>query len=289
MIKVKKAVIAAAGLGTRFLPITKAVPKPMLPIVDKPNIQYIVEEISSSGIEEIIIVISSNNDTIREHFSTADYLEKRLLESGKKELYDIAVKTRNLAKITFVEQENLNGLAGAVLCAEKLIGTEPFALLLGDELYDTTEEEKPCIKQLIDVFEETGISTVATLKVGDRDISKYGNLKSDDYSKPIKKVLKVVEKPKKEEAFSEYGVVGRYVFDNKVLEYLKKAKMQDNELYLTDGFNYLAENEGLLAYEFKGKRYDVGDKLGYLKANIDFALKDEKIGAELKEYIEELR
>ena len=285
---VKKAVIAAAGLGTRFLPITKAVPKPMLPVLDKPTIQYIVEEAVAAGIEEVIIVVSDTSEVISQHFSRIAKLEERLKEEGKTELLKIAVGTANLAKISFVRQEVPNGLVGALLCAEEKLKGEPFALFLGDELiYDPTGK-KPCIGQLIKVFNDTGKSVVATMKVGEKDVSKYGNLGVKTEGR-VMEVTAVKEKPKSEEKLSDFAIIGRYVFDGKIFDLFREVSFENGEVYLTDAFNSLAAKDKLLACEFEGKRYDVGDKFGYVAANLEYALRDESLREKTEELIKNVK
>lgn len=288
MNKVKKAIIPAAGLGTRFLPITKAIPKPMLSVVDKPTIQYIAEELNGAGIEEIVIVVSPSSDAIRQHFGKNPELAERLLSDKKYDLYEIEQKTENF-KVSFAVQESANGLAGAILCAEKYVKEgEPFALLLGDELIYTEENQKTCIRQLIDVFEKTGKSVIASMEVFGDDVSKYGNIGVKSEVDGIMTVSAIKEKPSLNEALSNNAIIGRYVLSGKVMAELKKLKPRNNELYLTDVLDDLAANGELLAYNFEGTRYDVGDKLGFLKANVEYAIRDKKLGEETKKYIKEL-
>ncbi len=287
MIKVKKALIPAAGLGTRFLPITKAVPKPMLSVLDKPTIQYIAEELISVGIEDIIIVVSPGSDVIEKHFSKAQVLEQRLLADGKDKLYKILKDTERF-NVTFAVQETANGLAGAMLCAEKYLNGEPFAMLLGDELLWANKGDKPCIKRLVEIFESTGKSAIATMEVFGEDVSKYGNIGIENEKDGVMQVSAIIEKPSLTEALSNNAIIGRYVFDGKIINMLKGLTMRKGELYLTDAMETLAENGELLASCFEGERYDVGDKLGYIKANVELALKSEEIGQQTKEYIKEL-
>ena len=288
MNKVKKAIIPAAGLGTRFLPITKAVPKPMLSVLDKPTIQFIAEELLAVGIEDIVIVVSPGSDVIQKHFGKADDLEKRLLADGKKKLLDIALATRKF-NVTFVEQKIPNGLAGAILCAEPFVKDEPFALLLGDELLYAEGDETPCIKRLVDVFEKTGKSVIATMEVFGDDVSKYGNIgiKEED-DDGVMQVSKIVEKPSVNEALSNNAIIGRYVLSGEVMGMLKTLTPKGNEIYLTDVLDELASRGDLYASGFEGTRYDVGDKLGYVKANVEFALRSNEIGAETVAFIKEL-
>ncbi|MBQ0099538.1 MAG: UTP--glucose-1-phosphate uridylyltransferase [Firmicutes bacterium] len=287
MNKLKKAIIPAAGLGTRFLPITKAVPKPMLSVLDKPTIQYIAEELKSIGIEEIVVVVSPDSQVIEKHFAENKVLEERLLADKKEKLYKIAMATRDF-NIKFVEQKVANGLAGAILCAEPYVKDEPFALLLGDELIYAGENDTPCMKRLADIFEKTGKSVIATMEVFGDDVSKYGNIGFDSEEDGVMLVNRIVEKPSINEALSNNALIGRYVLSGEVMGKLKKLKPRNNEIYLTDVLDELAENKKLLASCFEGIRYDVGDKLGYIKANVEFALRSSEIGEETKEYIKEL-
>ncbi len=285
--KVKKAIIPAAGLGTRFLPITKAVPKPMLSVLDKPTIQYIAEELLSVGIEDIVIVVSPGSDVIKDHFAENLDLENRLLQDGKQSLYQIAKDTHRF-NVQFAVQETPNGLAGAILCAEKHIGNEPFALLLGDELLYADANEKPCIKRLVEVFEATGKSVIATMEVFGDEVSKYGNIGIADEKDDVITIDRIVEKPSVSEALSNYAIIGRYVLSGEVMGMLKNLKPRNNEIYLTDVLDELAENKQLLASSFEGKRYDVGDKMGYIRANVEFALRSKEIGEETAEFIKQL-
>ena len=287
MNKVTKALIPAAGLGTRFLPITKAVPKPMLPVVDKPTVQYIVEELSNSGVEEIIIVVSPGSEVIERHFGPAEDLEKRLLSDGKTELYEIERKTQSF-NVKFVVQEQPNGLAGAILCAEKYLGNQPFALLLGDELCTAEEGKTPCIKELIDIYEKTAKSVIATMEVFGDDVSKYGNIGIGSEEDGVISVNAIIEKPSVNEALSNNAIIGRYVLSGEVMGMLKNLTPRGNEIYLTDALDILAKRGDLLASCFDGVRYDVGDKFGYVKANVEYALRSKEIGQETIEYIKEL-
>ncbi len=287
MNKVTKAIIPAAGLGTRFLPITKAVPKPMLSVIDKPTIQYIAEELSSVGIEEIIIVVSPGSDVIERHFGEADALEKRLLEDGKTELYEIERQTRRF-NVRFAVQEVANGLAGAILCAEPFVKDEPFALLLGDELIYAGENDKPCMKRLTEIFEKTGKSVIATMEVFGDDVSKYGNIGIESEEDGIMQVNAIIEKPSVNEALSNNAIIGRYVLSGKVMGMLKKLQPRNNEIYLTDALHELAEKGELLASCFEGIRYDVGDKFGYVRANIEYALRNKELAKQTKDLIKQL-
>ena len=287
MMKLKKAIIPAAGLGTRFLPITKAVPKPMLSVLDKPTIQYIAEELLSVGIEEIVIVVSPDSGVIEKHFGRCDALEERLLSDGKQKLYEIAKNTHRF-DVKFVVQHEANGLAGAILCAEPFVKDEPFALLLGDELLVAKDGQKPCIKALADVYESTGKSVIATMEVFGDDVSKYGNIGIESEDDGIMQVNAIVEKPSLTEALSNNAIIGRYVLSGEVMGMLKTLKPHGNEIYLTDVLDSLAKDGKLLASTIRDDRYDVGDKFGYIKANVEMALKSSEIGKETKDYIIEL-
>ena len=285
--RVTKAVIPAAGLGTRFLPITKAVPKPMLSVLDKPTIQYIAEELVSVGIKDIVIVVSPGSEVIGKHFGPAEELEERLLSDGKKKLYDIERQTQRF-NVKFVVQKVANGLAGAILCAEKYVKKEPFALLLGDELMYTPKGKEPCMKRLMDVYLKTGKSVLATMEVFGDDISKYGNLGVGKDIEGAMEVTEIKEKPSVNEALSNYALVGRYVLTGDVMGMLKKLPTRRHEIELTDALDELAKKGKLLAAPFEDVRYDVGDKFGYIRANVEFALRSKEIGRQTKEYIKEL-
>lgn len=285
--KVKKAIIPAAGLGTRFLPITKAVPKPMLSVLDKPTIQYIAEELNTVGIDDITIVVSPDSEVIRRHFGAAEALEKRLLADGKEKLYEVERETQKY-NIHYAVQTEADGLAGAILCADRFIKDEPFALLLGDELIYADKNELPCMKRLVDIFESTGKSVIATMEVFGDDVSKYGNIGIGKESDGIMEVTDIIEKPSLSEALSNNAIIGRYVLTGEVMDMLKKLKPRNNEIYLTDALEALAKRGELLASNFEGTRYDVGDKFGYIKANVEYALRSKEIGAQTKRYIAEL-
>lgn len=284
--KIRKAIIPAAGLGTRFLPITKAVPKPMLPVLDKPTIQYIAEELRRAGVEEIVIVVSPDSEVIMRHFGSAPELEQRLLSDGKQKLYEIEKETCAF-NVKFVVQKEANGLAGAILCAEKYIGDEPFALLLGDELIYAKENEQSCIERLIEIYEKTGKSVIATMEVFGDDVSKYGNIGISDEKDGVMQVSAIVEKPAVNEALSNYAIIGRYVLAGGIMSKLKALKPRNNEIYLTDVLDEFAAKGTLLASSFNGVRYDVGDKAGFIKANLEYALRSKEIGEDIKEYIKE--
>lgn len=287
MKKVTKAIIPAAGLGTRFLPITKAVPKPMLSVLDKPTIQYIAEELDSIGITDIVIVVSPGSDVIEKHFGKAKELEERLISDGKTKLHKIYKETEKY-NVSFAVQEVANGLAGAILCAEPFINGEPFALLLGDELIYAGENDKPCMKRLTEIYEQTGNSVIATMEVFGDDVSKYGNIGIGEEKDGIMSVNQIVEKPDLADALSNYAIIGRYVLDGKVMDMIKKLTPKGNELYFTDVLDELAKNGELLASCFEGKRFDVGDKFGYIKANVEYALRSDETKEQTIEFIKEI-
>lgn len=284
--KVRKAIIPAAGLGTRFLPITKAVPKPMLPVLDKPTIQYIAEELRRAGIDQIVIVVSPDSEVIMRHFGAAPELENRLLSDGKRKLYEIERETCSF-NVQFAVQKEANGLAGAILCAEEYIGDEPFALLLGDELIYADKDEQSCMERLLEIYEKTGKSVIATMEVFGDDVSKYGNIGIASETDGIMQVNAIVEKPSVADALSNNAIIGRYVLAGGIMSKLKALKPRNNEIYLTDVLDELALKGELLASTFKGIRYDVGDKFGFIKANVEYALRSAEIGGEIKEYLKE--
>ena len=286
MKKVTKAVIPAAGLGTRFLPITKAVPKEMLPIVDKPALQYIIEEIVASGITDILIVTGRGKRCIEDHFDMAPELDGILADTGKNDLLKITEEISNLANIHYVRQKQAKGLGHAVLCAKSFVGDEPFALALGDDLIYTPEGTDPCIRQLVDCFGRTGRSAIATMKVPRAEVSKYGNVGFSREEGRIKYVDRIVEKPEPDEILSDDVIIGRYVVTADIFAEIEKTKPSKcGEIYFTDALEAIAKKEGLCAYEFEGIRYDTGDKLGYLKANTEYALRDEKLSAAYADYL----
>jgi len=289
MPKVRKAIIPAAGLGTRFLPATKAQPKEMLPIVDKPTIQYIVEEAIQSGIEDIIIISGRGKRAIEDHFDKSYELEETLLKKEKFELLEEIQGISNMANIHYIRQKEPKGLGHAIGCAKHFIGDEPFAVLLGDDIVQT--EGKPCLKQLIDVFERYNSSVVGVQPVPDEDVSKYGIVspKSSEIEPGVIHVKDLVEKPKREDAPSNHAIMGRYVLRPEIFDILDDlAPGAGNEIQLTDAIKKLNETQVVLAYEFSGKRYDVGDKLGFVKATVDFALQRDDLKKNMLEYLEEI-
>jgi UTP--glucose-1-phosphate uridylyltransferase len=271
MRKVTKAIIPAAGLGTRFLPATKAMPKEMLPIVDKPTIQYIVEEAIESGVEEIIVVTGKGKRAIEDHFDIAFELETTLEEKGK---FDILEKVRKSSHVNlhYIRQKEPKGLGHAVWCARHFIGNEPFAVLLGD---DIVEAEVPCTRQLIEQFERTGKSVIGVQPVAIDQTNRYGIVDPRDKMDNLYSVNRFVEKPKLGEAPSNLAIMGRYVLTPDIFEYLgRHEKGAGGEIQLTDAIQKLNESQGVFAYDFHGKRYDVGEKLGFILTTIDFALRN---------------
>lgn len=285
MNKVKKAIIPAAGLGTRFLPATKAMPKEMLPIVDKPTIQYIVEEAICSGIEDIIIVTGRSKRSIEDHFDKNHELEADLAYKQKDELLEIVRSVTNLVEIHCVRQKEPLGLGHAIWCARKFVAGEPFAVLLGDMII---ESDVPCLKQMIDVYEERPGSIIAVEEVPWESVSSYGVIQGDMISKKLNRITNLVEKPKINPP-SNLAMIGRYILDPMIMDILEhQTPGVGGEIQLTDAMKQLAAHQNMYSYRYEGKLYDVGSKLGFLKANIDFALKRDELGAGLWEHLNEL-
>jgi len=269
--KVKKAIIPAAGLGTRFLPATKAQPKEMLPIVDKPTLQYIIEEAVASGIEEILIITGRNKKSIEDHFDKNIELELELEQKGKKEMLKMVKDISNMVNIHYIRQKEPKGLGHAIYCAKSFIGKEPFAVLLGDDIVDST---KPCLKQLIETYNEYKTTILGVQKVDAENVDKYGILDVKHIEDRVYKVKDMVEKPNKSEAPSNIAILGRYIINPSIFEVLENQQPgKGGEIQLTDALKTLSKSEAIFAYNFEGRRYDVGDKLGFLEATIDFALK----------------
>ncbi|MDM5676248.1 UTP--glucose-1-phosphate uridylyltransferase GalU [Staphylococcus aureus] len=286
MKKIKKAIIPAAGLGTRFLPATKAMPKEMLPILDKPTIQYIVEEAARAGIEDIIIVTGRHKRAIEDHFDSQKELEMVLKEKGKSELLEKVQYSTELANIFYVRQKEQKGLGHAISSARQFIGNEPFAVLLGD---DIVESEVPAVKQLIDVYEETGHSVIGVQEVPEADTHRYGIIDPLTKNGRQYKVKKFVEKPAQGTAPSNLAIMGRYVLTPEIFDYLKTQKEgAGNEIQLTDAIERMNNDNQVYAYDFEGERYDVGEKLGFVKTTIEYALKDDSMREELTRFIKAL-
>lgn len=284
--EVKKAIVPAAGLGTRFLPVTKAQPKEMLPIVDKPAIQFIIEEAIASGIEDILIITGKHKRAIEDHFDKSLELEAALQEKGQQELLDLVQEISNLVDIYYVRQKELRGLGHAVYCARKFVGNEPFAVLLGDDIIDS---EAPCLKQMQALYAELEGGVIAVQEVSPAEVERYGIIKGTPLRKNLYRVEDVVEKPPRDLAPSLLGVVGRYVLEPEIFEVLGRTPPgAGGEIQLTDALREIASRRPLYAYIFEGKRYDIGDKLGFLQATVEFALKREELGAEFCAYLEKV-
>ncbi len=290
MKKIRKAVFPAAGFGTRFLPVTKSQPKEMLPIVDKPVIQYLVEEAVASGIEEIIIVTGRGKRSIEDHFDYSFELEHTLVEKGKHELLKEVQDIAKLATFVYVRQPMPLGDGHAVLCAKDIIGDEPFAIMFGDDIVDGP---KPALKQLIEAYEKTESSVIALEKIDQKDTEKYGiadpETEIDTGDGLLKQLKGFVEKPKPEQAPSNLGIIGKYVVTPEIINALESAApSKDGEIRLIDGFMQLQQTQKIYGYEIQGKRYDTGHKLGLIEATIDFALKRDDLGPRLKKYLKSL-
>ena len=287
---IRKAVILAAGFGTRFFPATKSQSKEMLPIVDKPTIQYIIEEAIASGIEEILIVTSSTKRSIEDHFDKSYELEDTLAKKGKQAMLEMVQNISNMAQIHYIRQKEAKGLGHAILCAKTFIGDEPFAVLLGDDI--VVNEENPATGQLIRAYEKNGCSIMGVQSVADEDVSKYGIMKPSTSSKPDGRLVKLsgmVEKPKQEEAPSNLAVMGRYVLTPEIFEMLETQEPRaDGEIQLTDAIDRLMDRQAVYAYDFEGNPYDVGDKFGFIKATIDFSLSREDLREQVEAYLSEL-
>lgn len=284
---ITKAVIPAAGLGTRFLPATKACPKEMLPIVDKPTIQYIIEEALASGIKDILIISGHNKRAIEDHFDRNPELEVNLKEHGKTELLE-QVKAIADINIHYIRQKEPKGLGHAILCAKAFVGDEPFAVLLGDDV--VYNDENPCLKQLIDVYNATGSSVLGCQTVPQEKVSSYGIVASEPTgNERIFKVNDMVEKPAISEAPSRLAVLGRYVITPEIFTILEQtAPGRGGEIQLTDALKVLAKEQNMYAYDFVGRRYDVGDKEGYLEATVEYALRRNDLRGKFLEYLKEV-
>ncbi|HWR36625.1 MAG TPA: UTP--glucose-1-phosphate uridylyltransferase GalU [Clostridia bacterium] len=290
--RVRKAVFPAAGLGTRFLPATKAQPKEMLPLVDKPIIQYGVEEAMASGCDQILIITGRGKNAIEDHFDVSYELEKMLEERGKTDLLTIVRQISDMVHVAYVRQKEALGLGHAVLMAKELVGNEPFAVLLADDVVDS---EVPCLKQMVDIFNQTQSSVIATQIVDGKAISAYGVLDVEPvngtpWDGRLYEVKNLVEKPKAEEAPSNLAIIGRYVLTPGVFGALERTPLgAGGELQLTDGLRELLKTEKIYGYTFEGKRHDTGDKLGFLKATVEFALKRPDLGGPLRTWLKDLK
>ena len=288
--KARKAIFPAAGLGTRFLPATKAQPKEMLPLVDKPIIQYGVEEALAAGCDQIIIITGRGKSAIEDHFDVSYELEKMLEEKGKTELLAIVRQISDMIHVAYVRQKEALGLGHAVLTARELVGDEPFAVLLADDVIDA---KVPCLRQLMNVFEEKQCSVIATQVVEGAAISSYGVLKAKEVAGSggrLYEIEDLVEKPNREEAPSNLAVIGRYILTPTVFEALSGISPgAGGELQLTDGLRGLLKREKMYAYVYEGRRHDTGDKLGFLKATVEFALKRHDLGGPFREYLKNFK
>ena len=289
MKQVRKAIIPAAGLGTRFLPATKALAKEMLPIVDKPTIQCIVEEARKSGIQDIVVVDGKNKRSIEDHFDSNPELEDNLRDKHKDEMLKLVQETTDI-NIYFIRQSHPRGLGDAVLTARDFIGDEPFVVMLGDDLNNINNNGTPLTKELIDSYHETGASTLAVMRVPHEDTSKYGVINPSKEVKPgLFNVTSFVEKPDPKDAPSDLAIIGRYVFTPEIFDVLAKTKPgKGNEIQLTDAINTLNKTQRVFAHEYKGDRYDVGNKFGWIETNIEYGLNHPEVKDELREYIKEL-
>ena len=286
--KIRKAIIPAAGLGTRFLPATKAQPKEMLPIVDKPTIQYIIEEAVASGIEEILIITGRSKKCIEDHFDTSVELELELEKSGKEQMLKMVREISDMVDIHFIRQKEPRGLGHAISCAKTFVGNEPFAVLLGDDI--VYNEGRPCLKQLIDCYDEYKTSVLGVQTVEAKDVNKYGIVNGIHIEDRVYKVKGLVEKPPVEEAPSNVAILGRYIITPQIFKILEETKPgKGGEIQLTDALLKLIDEEAMYAYDFEGTRYDVGDKLGFLKATVEYALRREDLRDGFIQYLNTLK
>ena len=285
--KIRKAVIPAAGFGTRMLPASKSVPKEMLPIYDKPTLHHIVKEVVDSGITDILIIISKDKGSIEDYFDVNFELEYELNKKSSEisgEIHELS----KMANMYTIRQKKKNGLGDAIKYAESFVGDEPFAILLGDDIIYNTSDEIPCIKQMADIYETEESPVLGVQEVSWEDVDKYGIVNGVKTSDRITEVESLVEKPSREEATTNLAILGRYIVTPDIFPILHETKPgKNNEIQLTDALNKLAEKRKMIAYDFIGKRYDVGNKLGFVKATVDFALHDEKIKDELLEFLRE--
>ena len=282
--KIRKAIIPAAGLGTRFLPATKAQPKEMLPIVDKPTLQYIIEEAIESGIEEILIITGRNKKSIEDHFDRSVELELELEHKGKMEMLEMVRNISNMVDIHFIRQKEPKGLGHAIHCAKSFVGDEPFAVMLGDDI--VYNEGKPCLRQLMDCYDEYKTSVLGVQTVPDSDVDKYGIVDGLKIEGRVAKVKGLVEKPAVDEAPSNLAILGRYIITPSIFQILERTKPgKGGEIQLTDALLELMSEEAIYAYDFEGRRYDVGDKLGFLEATVEYALRKPELRDSFVEYL----
>ncbi|WP_297438984.1 UTP--glucose-1-phosphate uridylyltransferase GalU [uncultured Clostridium sp.] len=287
MSKIKKAIIPAAGLGTRFLPATKSQPKEMLPIVDKPTIQYIIEEAIASGIEEILIITGRSKKCIEDHFDKSIELELELEKSGKQEMLKMVRDISDMVDIHFIRQKEPKGLGHAIACAKTFVCNEPFAVLLGDDI--VYNDEEPCLGQLMKCYNEYKTSVLGVQTVSEEDVSKYGIVDCIPIEDSVFKVKGLVEKPEKEVAPSNVAILGRYIITPRIFDILAETPVgKGGEIQLTDALLKLAEEEAMYAYDFKGRRYDVGSKQGFLEATVEYALRRDELKDEFMEYLKQI-
>lgn len=289
MKRIRKAVIPAAGFGTRFLPATKATPKEMLPIVDKPTIQYIVEEALASGIEDILIISGHAKRAIEDHFDSTPILEENLKAKGKTDLLKMVQEISEI-NVHYIRQKHMRGLGDAILCARAFVDNEPFAVLLGDDVVYNPKPQPPALKQLMDMYTQTGATILGCQKVPKEKVSSYGIVAGEPtINEQLMKVNDMIEKPSIEEAPSQMAVLGRYIITPDVFEVLQNTKPgKGGEIQLTDALKVMAKRENVYAYNFTGKRYDVGDKLGFLKATVEFALRRDDLSADFSSYLKDI-
>ncbi|MCX4367608.1 MAG: UTP--glucose-1-phosphate uridylyltransferase GalU [Clostridia bacterium] len=288
MMKITKAVIPAAGFGTRFLPATKAMPKEMLPIIDTPTLQYIVKEAVDSGITDILIIIGKNKKCIEDHFDRSVELEDLLVKGGKSRELKMVRDIADMAHIYYVRQKEMNGSGNAILEAEAFVGNEPFAVMFGDDLI--YNESKPCLKQLIDAYETTGKSIVGVQEVPREEAPKYGIIVPGRTKGRYTEMNGIVEKPSIDELPSTYAGLGRYILKPEIFDIIKRSKPHANgEVYITDAILETIDIDGVYAYDFEGRRYDIGDKEGYLEATVEYALRDEKLREGFVKYLKGLK
>ncbi len=287
-LKIRKAVFPAAGLGTRFLPATKAQPKEMLPLVDKPLIQYVVEEALASGVDNIIIVTGRGKNAIEDHFDISFELEQMLKDRGKDELLEIVRQISSMAKISYVRQKQALGLGHAVLVARELVGEEPFAVMLGDDIIDS---RVPCLKQMLEIYERyDGAPVIAVQEVEREAISRFGVIAGEEIAPQVFRISDMVEKPNPEEAPSNLAIIGRYLLTSDIFPLIEQtAAGVGGEIQITDALRLLAKRRPFYGYRFEGKRHDAGDKLGFLQATVEFALKRPDLGRPFREYLKSLK
>jgi UTP--glucose-1-phosphate uridylyltransferase len=286
--KIRKAVIPAAGLGTRFLPATKTVPKELLPIVDKPTLLYNVEEIAAAGITELILISGRGKSAIEDFFDVSHEVETQIDKSGNGHLLKDLRELRKRVKVISVRQQEALGLGHAVLCAEAVVGDEPFAVLLGDEIMITPKDKPSAIAQLARVAEESGMSTVSVIEVPKTEVSKYGIIDAEEKGPGLWRVKGVIEKPPVDQAPSNLALPGRYIFTPEIFKILRSTKPGKlGEIQLSDAMNTLAKSQGMMAATLSGERFDAGDKLGFLKANVELALRHPEVGAAFHDYLKQ--